>query len=126
MSEHADGEAADGAATDGAGSDGSDAGGDADRRREVEVPMAVYKVVTVFSTLFAIVLVVGGMVALDAATARGEALLEEVHLGLATLGVLSIVAGAAVYAFSTRFRAVGMGNPKDADGEHSNDGRRVR
>lgn len=96
------------------------------RDGDVVVPMEIYKVVTVFSTLFAVVLVVGGMIALDAATQRGMAAREEVHLAWATVGVGSIVFGAAVYAFASRFRATGMGNPKDADDEDSDDGRRVR
>lgn len=95
-------------------------------RREVVVPLSLYKTVTVFSTLFAVVLVVLGMVALDVATGRGTASAEEVDLLVAAAGVCSIVGGAAVYAFAARFRAAGMGNPKDDDGENSGDGRRVR
>lgn len=104
----------------------SASGGGSEHRRDVVVPMELYKVVTVFSTLFAIVLVVAGMIALDLATNRGAATREEVDLLAAVAGVGAIVGGAAVYAFSTRFRAAGMGNPKDADDEQSNDGRRVR
>lgn len=91
-------------------------------RRDVVVPMSVYKVVTVFSSLFAVVLVVAGMIALDAATDRASAEPEEISLPVAAAGVLAIVLGAVVYAFSTRFRAEGMGNPKDEDDEHSDDG----
>jgi len=91
-------------------------------RREVVVPLPLYKTVTVFSTLLAVVLVVGGMIALDQATGRSTFAAEEVSLPLATAGVLAIVLGAAVYAFSTRFRAEGMGNPKEDADEGSNDG----
>lgn len=86
-------------------------------RPEVVVPMDLYKTVTVFSTLFAIALVVGGMIALDAATGRATADAENVDLPIAFLGVAAIVLGAATYAFAARFRAEGMGNPKDADDE---------
>lgn len=92
------------------------------RRREVVVPLPVYKVITVFSTLFAVVLVVGGMIALDAATGRATVEPDEISLPLAGAGVLAIVLGATVYAFSTRFRAEGMGNPKEGADELSDDG----
>ena len=38
------------------------------------------------------------------------------------LGLSLIVGGSAVYAFSTRFRAEGMGKPKDDTAERSDDG----
>ncbi|MFB6117556.1 hypothetical protein [Halosegnis sp.] len=82
-------------------------------RRDVEVPMEVYKAVTVFSTLFAVVAVVVGFVLLDEATQRATAAPDEVNILLAAAGLGAIAAGAATYAFSTRFRAQGMGNPKD-------------
>ena len=81
--------------------------------RDVAVPMHVYKAVTVFSTLFAVVAVVVGFVLLDEATQRATAAPEEVNVALAVAGLLAIAAGAGTYAFSTRFRAAGMGNPKD-------------
>ncbi|WP_248515248.1 DUF7315 family membrane protein [Salinarchaeum laminariae] len=86
-------------------------------RPEVIVPMDLYKTVTVFSTLLSIALVVGGMIALDSATARASAPAEDVNLPVAIVGVGAIVLGAAIYAFAARFRAEGMGNPKDADDE---------
>lgn len=116
----------DGAEPDDPSSDASDGASAEPSDGDVVVPMDVYKVVTVFSTLLAVAFVVGGMVALDAATHRGTAAREDVHLAWATVGVLSIVGGAAVYAFASRFRASGMGNSKDADDESSDDGRRVR
>ncbi|WP_327051397.1 DUF7315 family membrane protein [Halomicrococcus gelatinilyticus] len=96
--------------------------GDGIAAREVVVPLRVYKAVTVFSTLFAVVTVVGGFVVLDTATDRARAPLEEVQLPLALGGVALIAAGAVVYAFSTRFHAEGMGKPKDDSDEPSNNG----
>lgn len=81
--------------------------------RDVEVPMDVYKAVTVFSTLLAVLLVVIGFVVLDAATQRATAAPDDVNVVLAVLGLGTIALGAGVYAFSTRFRAQGMGNSKD-------------
>ena len=89
--------------------------------RDVEVPMRVYKTVTVFSTLFAVAFVLGGFLLLDRATDRATASLSEVDPILAVLGLLGIVAGAAVYAFGTRFRAEGMGTPKDRPDEPPDD-----
>ena len=85
--------------------------------REIVVPLAVYKRVTVFSTISAVALVVLGFVILDSATNRAQAVsLSRVDLLLALLGVGSIVGGAAIYAFSTRFRTPGMGRSKgDSD-----------
>ncbi|ADJ15603.1 DUF7315 family membrane protein [Halalkalicoccus jeotgali] len=86
----------------------------------VVVPMRVYKTVTVFSTLFAVVGVVGGFVLLDIATDRAQADLAEVQPLVALAGVALIVASAATYAFSTRFQAAGMRNAKDGEDEGSN------
>ena len=97
--------------------------GDGDERvRSVVVPDRVYKTVTVFSTLFAVVAVVAGFVVLDEATDRASVALSEVDPLLALLGVGLIVAGAVTYAFSTRFRAEGMGNAKGDTDEPSNNG----
>ena len=92
------------------------------RAREVEVPLRLYKAVTVFSTMFAVAFVVGGFIVLDTATQRARLSLEEMNLPLALLGVAMIAAGAVVYAFATRFRAEGMGKPKDQPDEPSNNG----
>jgi len=86
--------------------DGSD-------RRDVVVPLRVYKAVSVFSTLFAIVTIVAGFVALDSATDRATAALAEVDPLVALLGLGLIALGSAVYAFSTRFRTDGMGGETD-------------
>jgi len=116
------------------GPDGADAPADSEngsggaksdsqaKTRDVVVPLRLYKTVTVFSTLFAIVFVLAGFVLLDVATDRATADVSEIDPGLAILGVAGIVGGAAVYAFSTRFRAEGMGKPKDESDEPSNDG----
>jgi len=99
---------------DSADSDGEDRG--------VEVPMRVYKAITVFTTLFAIVTVVGGFVVLDSATNRATASLAEIQPLAALAGIGLILAGAAAYAFSTRFRAEGMGKSKDDTDEQSDNG----
>jgi len=111
---------------------------DADGRRDVVVPMRLYKTVTVFSTLIAIVGVVLGFVLLDAATIR-LSLLRRVVVGglravgvvppdtalnavLAVLGLASIGFGAGVYVLGTRFRARGMGNPQEDADESTDNG----
>ncbi|WP_435153451.1 DUF7315 family membrane protein [Haladaptatus sp. DFWS20] len=90
--------------------------------RDVVVPLRIYKVVTVFSTMFAVFTVVGGFIALDFATDRATAPLPQVDYPLAIFGLLLIASGAVVYAFSTRFRAEGMGKSKDDSDEPSNNG----
>ncbi|MFC6951646.1 DUF7315 family membrane protein [Halorubellus litoreus] len=90
--------------------------------REVEVPMRLYKTVTVFATLIAMVAVILGFVALDVATNRAQASPDEVNVVLALVGLGSIVLGAFVYAFSTRFRTEGMGKSKDESDEGSGNG----
>ncbi|WP_394353543.1 DUF7315 family membrane protein [Halosimplex rubrum] len=92
------------------------------RGRDVVVPDAVYKRVTVFSTLFAVAAVVGGFLLLDVATDRATAELSEVQPLVALAGLGLIVVGAVTYAFSTRFRADGMGNAKDETDEISDNG----
>jgi len=127
----ADGDAGDApaAGTDAAESpaaDSSDSTADSDTSgpdaRSVRVPTRVYKSVTVFSTLFAVVTVVGGFVVLDAATKRASVSLAEADPVLALVGIGLIVLGAVTYAFSTRFQAEEMGNAKDDDDEPSNNG----
>ena len=90
--------------------------------REVVVPMRLYKTVTVFSTLLAIVCILGGFVLLDRGTQRATASPEDVSLPVVALGLALIVGGSAVYAFSTRFRTEGMGKPKDDTDEPTNNG----
>ncbi|WP_336034225.1 DUF7315 family membrane protein [Halobacterium yunchengense] len=95
---------------------------DGSRGRDVVVPDRLYKSVTVFSTLFAVVAVVGGFVALDAATNAGRAAPDEVNVFLAAFGVGLIAAGGLVYAFASRFRAGGMATDKDSDDEPTDNG----
>ncbi len=97
---------------------GSDEEGD----RDIEVPMRVYKSITVFTTMFAILTVVGGFVLLDSATNRATASLSDIQPVAALAGVGLIVVGAAAYAFSTRFRAEGMGKSKDDTDESVDNG----
>jgi hypothetical protein len=86
-------------------------------RRDVVVPLRVYKAVSVFSTLFAILAIVAGFITLDAATNRGTAELSAVDPIIALAGLGAMVLGAVVYAFSTRFRTAGMGpDGGDTDG----------
>ena len=89
---------------------------------DVVVPLRLYKTVTVFSTLIAIVAILAGFVLLDKGTQRATASPEEVSLPLVALGLALIVGGSAVYAFSTRFRTAGMGKSKDDTDEGSDDG----
>ena len=86
------------------------------------MPLELYKVVTVFSTLIAITAILVGFVLLDRATQRATVAPEDVNALLALLALGLIAGGAAVYAFSTRFRADGMGKPKDDTDERSNNG----
>ncbi|WP_425499269.1 DUF7315 family membrane protein [Natronosalvus rutilus] len=86
------------------------------------VPMRLYKTITVFSTLLAVIGILGGFVVLDVATDRAQAAASDVSIGLALLGVALIACGAGAYAFSTRFRTAGMGNAKDDADEGSHNG----
>ena len=109
---------ADDPARTGSGGDGPESPG----TRDVVVPLRLYKTVTVFSTLFAVAFVLAGFVLLDAATERATADVSEIDPVLAIVGLAGIVGGAAVYAFSTRFRAEGMGKSKDESDEPRNNG----
>ncbi|MFC4988172.1 MULTISPECIES: DUF7315 family membrane protein [Saliphagus] len=116
--------------TDRDGRDGTtdEAGENADDgpdRHDVVVPLRLYKTVTVFSTLIAIVSILAGFALLDAATNRAQADIGEIGVGLSIVGVALIATGALTYAFSTRFRAAGMGNAKDEpdEGSTTNNGR---
>jgi len=106
--------------------------------REVVVPLRLYKTITVFSTLIAVVGFILGFVLIDAATLQ-ESLLrsvivailstvglvpsQDVLTALLALGGLSLIAGsAAVYVVGTRFRARGMGKSQEDSREGSNNG----
>lgn len=110
---------------------------DTDRgSRDVVVPMPLYKTVTVFSTLLAVVGVVGGFVLLDAAVMSGGVVRVAVNALLSVGGVrvspsvwaslqpvfavgglVAIALGAAVYVLGSRFRAEGMGRDDESEGE---------
>lgn len=106
--------------------------------RDVVVPMEVYKVVTVFSTLIAVPAVVLGFMFLDAATLQVSfmrrivlTILSAVGLVpdsavlsavLAIVGLLLIALGAGVYVLGARFRAEGMGNAEEDANEQSTNG----
>ena len=90
--------------------------------REVVVPLRLYKTITVFSTVIAVVAILGGFILLDMATDRAQAAASDVSIAVALLGVALILGGAATYAFSTRFRTEGMGNAKDAADEPTDNG----
>jgi Na+-translocating ferredoxin:NAD+ oxidoreductase RnfE subunit len=98
--------------------------------REVTVPLRIYKAVTVFSTLVAIICVILGFAFLDAATAGtgplsvlfnalgvgggGAFTLVSALVGLAFIGL-----GAGTYVLGTRFRTAGMGKSQDDSDEPS-------
>ncbi len=102
----------------------AEAATDTDERvgREVVVPLRIYKTITVFSTLIAITAILAGFVILDRATQRATAAPDDINLLLAVFALVLIAGGAAVYAFSTRFRTAGMGKPKDDTDEISDNG----
>ena len=116
----------------------SDSPGEGSGAREVEVPMELFKTVTVFATLIAMVLVLFGFMFLDAATVQTGPLLwlldavtgwigvsydaDALRVPFGLVGLASICVGAFVYAFSTRFRARGMGKSKDGSDEDSGNG----
>lgn len=102
---------------DGPPTDANDDKQEGDTSRDVVVPLRVYKAVTVFSTLFSVILVVGGFLLLDAATNQAQAQLSNVDPILALLGLACIAGGGMLYAFASRFRARGMGNAKERTDE---------
>jgi hypothetical protein len=115
-------------------SSGTDDGGRRGRR-DVVVPMRLYKTVTVFSTLIAVVSVVFGFMLLDAATlnvsflgafirgvlgAAGVAVADGVLSTVLAAVALAIIGfGAGVYTIGTRFRARGMGKSQEDSLEDS-------
>lgn len=92
------------------------------RDRDVVVPLSIYKVVVVFSTLIAAAGVVGGFMTLDMATQRATAPAADIDPLLALLGIGLIAFGAAVFAFAARFRAPGMGTDKNEEAEPERNG----
>jgi len=102
-------------------------------RRDVVVPIRLYKTITVFSTLIATACILGGFIFIDAATLQVSVLRRLLLSGLASIGlgvdqelfsaVLAIgglslmAAGTAVFILSSRFRAPGMGNAQEDSDE---------
>ena len=113
-------------------------GGDGEGTREVIVPLRIYKTVTVFSTLIAVVCVMAGFMLLDAATFQWAFLRQAVSdllslLGidvarevvsavLALAGLAVIGVGSGTYVLGTRFRASGMGNSQEDSNEGFDNG----
>ncbi len=105
-------------------SDANDGGG-----RDIAVPMEMYKSITVFSTLFAVVFVLLAFVMFDAATldrsfVRGlvQDAFGAVGLGVggqpltiafALVGFAFLTTGSGIYIVGSRFRAEEMGNAKN-------------
>jgi hypothetical protein len=120
-----------------AASDSTDSGGRG--RRDVVVPLRLYKTITVFSTLIAAASILAGFILLDAATLQVSVLrgllvlaIEAVWttpdqgllsglLGVAGLCLMAL--GSGVFVLSSRFRTAGMGNSQDDADEESINGR---
>ena len=126
-------------AADTGASVGDDYVGTDDRgRREVIVPLRLYKTVTVFSTLLAVIAIVLGFLLLDAATlqvgvfrrlAAGLFALVGVDVAAGTLdallagaGLVVMALGAGVYVLGTRFRAPDMGKSQEDSPEETDNG----
>ena len=107
---------------------------DATGRRDVVVPIRLYKTITVFSTLIATACILGGFILIDAATLQVSVLrrlllsgLEGIGLSvdqelfsavLAIAGLSLMAAGTGVFVLSSRFRAPGMGNAQEDSDEN--------
>ena len=107
-------------------------------RRDVVVPLRLYKTITVFSTLIAAMSILAGFILLDAATLQVSVLRSLIVSGIGAIGVtpnqdllggllavtgLGLMAfGSGVFILSSRFRAAGMGNAQEDADEKSNNG----
>ena len=111
----------------------SDEGG----RRDVVVPLRLYKTITVFSTLIAAASILAGFILLDAATLELSVLRSLIVVAIESVGItpnqdllggllgvaglVLMALGSGVFVLSSRFRAPGMGNAQeDADEESTN------
>lgn len=117
---------------------GSSADSDQGGRRDVVVPLRLYKTITVFSTLIAAVSILAGFILLDAATLELSVLRslivaaievfgvtpnQELLGGLLAVAGLGLMAfGSGVFVLSSRFRAPGMGNAQEDADEETNNG----
>lgn len=106
--------------------------------RDVVVPMRLFKLVTVVTTLLAVPTVVLGFMFLDAATlqtsvARTTVLFAVTWFGIPIeesvlsilfgfIGITLIAGGAGIYIVGSRFRAAGMGNAEEDTDEESTNG----
>ena len=102
-------------------------------RRDVVVPIRLYKTITVFSTLIATACILGGFILIDAATLQvsvlrrlllaglegiGLSVDQELFSAVLAIGGLSLMAaGTGVFILSSRFRASGMGNAQEDSDE---------
>ena len=84
--------------------------------------MPIFKAVTVFTTFFAVMAIIAGLLLIDRGTDRARAPPDEVNLWVTALGVALIVLAAAVYAFSTRFTPAERANDKGDSSQSNNDG----
>ena len=103
-------------------------------RRDVVVPIRLYKTITVFSTLIATACILGGFILIDAATLQvsvlrrlllaglegvGLSVDQELFSAVLAIGGLSLMAvGTGVFVLSSRFRAPGMGNAQEDSDEN--------
>jgi len=109
----------------------------------VVVPMRMYKGITVFSTLTAVVLVVLGFFLFDAATQTGNPIRQffvwlaglvglvpasgVLNVGFGLAGIVSILLGAGAYVLGTRFKTSDMlsdsdrSTAEDADDDRAED-----
>lgn len=101
--------------------------------REIVIPFRLYKAVTVFSTLAAVIAYLIGFTLVDAATLQISFLRttivyllnsagfyppDDVLVAvLAITGIAFLLAGTAVYVLGTRFRGQGMGKSQDDSSE---------
>jgi hypothetical protein len=120
------------------GSDQQGANAEKRGRRDIVVPLRLYKTITVFSTLIAAVSILAGFILLDAATLQVSVLRRLIVLAISSLGIapdqgllsgvlgiagLSLMAaGSGVFILSSRFRAEGMGNAQEDTDEESTNG----
>jgi len=102
-------------------------------RRDIVVPIRLYKTITVFSTLIATACILGGFILIDAATLQVSVLRrlllaglegislsvnQELFSAILAIGGLSLMAaGTGVFVLSSRFRAPGMGNAQEDSAE---------
>jgi len=107
-------------------------------RRDVVVPLRLYKTITVFSTMIAAASILAGFILLDAATLELSVLRSLIVVGIESVGItpnqdllggllgvagLGLMAlGSGVFVLSSRFRAPGMGNAQEDADEKSNNG----